>query len=499
MLAAIRNSIVFDAATSAAIGDLCHQQRMAYNQAVEHVLKHPSTSRYGLFKELTKWKEDEAESAPEDRRWTAPLSVLRPGLTRGRAATAAFLKADASVLRECIREVDQRAKLLESEKAGKRRKVKPPRHGNNPGRDTDPKRLFRSRKRPFTLSFDDAQAIRVVSRRVIEVAGLTMSLARPLPKDVDVRAMQVMERASSVRRGRNRPGHDRSYDVRLVVWVDDPPVRSDFLNPVGLDIGKAILVAASDGERYGMPEESLEELQDLREHHQERQQRCKHGSRQWVKRQNAIRACNRRIGNIKTNAERHIAVAITDRHDAVFVEKLLVRNMNRTARGTLENPGRNVAAKRGLNRTLADIRPGSLISTLERRSEKTGTPFAAVDARYTSQRCSVCGYTDRENRKKQAEFLCLMCRYAANADYNAARNVLFRGAVIYLCCILMIRYAEAGAQQLCGRMGVPSLADSLMLLTTPAGAGWGDSPVLKDRRSHQAQAAQTTVPNLGHG
>ena len=395
MLTTIRNSIVFDTATSAAIGDFCHQQRLVYNNAVEHMLSHPATSRYDLFKELTKWKRAEEQRHPEDRKWRAPLSVLRPGLTRGRAATLAFLKADAAVLRECIKEVDQRERLLESAAAGKRGKVKPPRHGNNPARDADPKRLFRSRKNPLTLSFDDADAIRVVSRRAIAVAGLTVRLSRPLPKDADVRALQVIERASSVRRSRNRPGHDRSYDVRLVVWVDDPLARSDFLNPVGLDIGKVILVAASDGECYGMPEESLEGWLERRAHHQERQQRCKRGSRQWVKHQKSIRDCNRKIGNIKTNAERRIAVEITDRHDAVFVEKLRVSNMKRTARGTLENPGRNVAAKRGLNRTLADIRPGSLSSTLERRCEKTGTPFAAVDACYTSQRCSRCGYTDR--------------------------------------------------------------------------------------------------------
>ena len=490
LLTTIRNSIVFEAAIAAAIADFCHQQRLAYNNAVEHMLSHPAASRYDLFKELTRWKREEAESAEKDRRWKAPLSVLRPGLTRGRAATLAFLKADAAVLRECIKEVDQRERLLESAKAGK---AKPPRHGNNPGRDSNPKRLFRSRKRPFTLSFDDAQAIRVVSRRVITVAGLTVRLARPLPKDVDVRALQVIERASSVRRGRNRQGHDRNYDVRLVLWVDDPLERCDFLNPVGLDIGKVILVAASDRESYGMPEDSLEGWLERREHHRERQQRCKHGSRQWVKHQKAIRACNRKTGNIKTDAERRIAVEITDRHDAVFVEKLQVKNMKGSARGTMENPGRNVAAKRGLNRTLADIRPGSLSRTLERRCEKTGTPFAAVDARHTSQRCSRCGYTDRENRKSQAEFLCLKCRYAANADYNAARNVLFRGAMIYVCCMLMIRYAEAGAKQRCGRKGVPSLADSLML-TTPDGG-----QPLKDRRTHQAHAEQTTVVEFSHG
>ena len=175
LLTTIRNSLVSEAETSAAIADFCNRQRLAYNKAVEHMLSHPSASRYDLFKELTKWKRADGQRRTEDRRWRAPLSVLRPGLTRGRTTTLAFLKADASVLRECIKEADQRERLLESAKAGKYRKVKPPKHGNNPARDADPKKLFRSLKNPLTLSFDDAQAIRVVSRRAIAVAGVACS------------------------------------------------------------------------------------------------------------------------------------------------------------------------------------------------------------------------------------------------------------------------------------------------------------------------------------
>ena len=122
MLTTIRNSIVFETATSAAIADFCHQQRLAYNCAVEHMLSHPSVSRFDLFKELTNWKRADEQRHPEDRKWRAPLSVLRPGLTRGRAATLAFLKADAAVLRECIKEVDQRERLLESSRDGQARK-----------------------------------------------------------------------------------------------------------------------------------------------------------------------------------------------------------------------------------------------------------------------------------------------------------------------------------------------------------------------------------------
>ena len=43
---------------------------------------------------------------------------------------------------------------------------------------------------------------------------------------------------------------------------------------------------------------------------------------------------------------------------------------------------------------------------------------------YTSQRCSACGHVDAGNRVSQAEFQCLSCGHEANADLNAAINIL---------------------------------------------------------------------------
>ena len=46
-----------------------------------------------------------------------------------------------------------------------------------------------------------------------------------------------------------------------------------------------------------------------------------------------------------------------------------------------------------------------------------------VDPAYTSQRCSVCGHTEKANRRSQAEFLCQSCGLSALADVNAALNI----------------------------------------------------------------------------
>ncbi|MBP2324476.1 transposase [Kibdelosporangium banguiense] len=46
-----------------------------------------------------------------------------------------------------------------------------------------------------------------------------------------------------------------------------------------------------------------------------------------------------------------------------------------------------------------------------------------MDPRETSRTCSECGHVDKRNRPSQAVFACQACRYTANADHNASRNI----------------------------------------------------------------------------
>jgi len=46
-----------------------------------------------------------------------------------------------------------------------------------------------------------------------------------------------------------------------------------------------------------------------------------------------------------------------------------------------------------------------------------------VDARYTSQKCSKCGYISKSNRQSQSNFKCKQCSNTLNADLNASRNI----------------------------------------------------------------------------
>jgi putative transposase len=114
------------------------------------------------------------------------------------------------------------------------------------------------------------------------------------------------------------------------------------------------------------------------------------------------------------------STGIARRFDVIRVEDLKIGTMTRSAKGTVEAPGRNVAAKAGLNREIGKSGWGLLVRRLQ---DKAPGRVEKVPPAYTSQRCSACGHVDRKSRESQAVFRCTACGYACNADVNAARNI----------------------------------------------------------------------------
>lgn len=86
--------------------------------------------------------------------------------------------------------------------------------------------------------------------------------------------------------------------------------------------------------------------------------------------------------------------------------------------------------KKGLNRGIYRSGWASVVRMLQYKCVLAGVPFIRVPAAYTSQCCSGCGHTCRENRESQAVFLCKECGFTCSADVNAARNILTRGLLL---------------------------------------------------------------------
>ncbi|MEU8354570.1 RNA-guided endonuclease TnpB family protein [Nonomuraea sp. NPDC048882] len=108
------------------------------------------------------------------------------------------------------------------------------------------------------------------------------------------------------------------------------------------------------------------------------------------------------------------------RFDVIAVEDLKIVGMTRSAKGTLDAPGRNVRQKAGLNRGVLAAGWGRLVERLE---HKAPGRVRTIDPCFTSQTCNACGHRAAESRQSQSRFRCLACGHQDNADVNAAQNI----------------------------------------------------------------------------
>src|SRR3989442_13074313 len=84
--------------------------------------------------------------------------------------------------------------------------------------------------------------------------------------------------------------------------------------------------------------------------------------------------------------------------------------------------------RRKQRRAMSNWSFSQLQSFIAYKAAYKGVAVRFVDARYSSQACSKCGYSDKRNRVCQSEFSCKnkQCGYQLNADYNAALNLASR-------------------------------------------------------------------------
>ena len=113
----------------------------------------------------------------------------------------------------------------------------------------------------------------------------------------------------------------------------------------------------------------------------------------------------------------------------VAVESLHAISLMASARGTATAPGKNVAAKRKLNESLADAAIGHVGKLLREEAAKLGIPTVSVPPQGTSQTCPRCGDRHPDNRESQAVFRCRHCGLYAHADWTAAVIVRNRAYV----------------------------------------------------------------------
>ena len=198
---------------------------------------------------------------------------------------------------------------------------------------------------------------------------------------------------------------------------------------IGIDLGISKLITTSNSEVI-KPKNSFKANQIKLAALQRQLSRKVLFSQNWKKHNRKIQKLHHHIANIRHDYLHKITTTISKNHAMIVCEDLKVVNMSRSASGTLENKGRNVKAKSGLNKSILDQGWSMALTMLEYKQQWQGGLLIKVNPRYTSQTCFECKHVAKENRRTQAKFECVECGYIANADVNAARNILAAGHAV---------------------------------------------------------------------
>ena len=235
----------------------------------------------------------------------------------------------------------------------------------------------------------------------------------------------------------------RWFVVFTTEFEIEPPMMKSV--EVGIDIGVVHAVALSDGRFFDLDTDRLKEIENrisvlkrkLSLNVSARKKLAEKGlaepfdktkpGRKRRRLKERIQRLYRRMRCIRLDFYRKTAHALAQEYGCVYAEDLKTKNMTKSAKGTVENPGKKVKQKSGLNRAILRTGFYGLTQAIAWQLEKTGGILEKVNPAYPSSLCPVCGCCDKRNRPKQAVFHCIACGHDQNADTVGAVNVLRKG------------------------------------------------------------------------
>jgi putative transposase len=226
-----------------------------------------------------------------------------------------------------------------------------------------------------------------------------------------------------------RSGDHWFVSIQTQREVEEPKHPSKSI--VGIDAGIVNLATLSDGAVYEPIATQALEAKKSRE--QRKLSRMKKFSNNWQRQKKKVGRISTKIANVRRDTLQKVSTQVSKNHAAIVIEDLKVSNMTKSAKRTVENPGSNVKWKSGLNRSILRQGWAMFRVMLEYKQSWRGGEVIAVPPYGTSQTCSECRHRSAENRASQSSFRCVECGHVANADVNAAINILRAGHVRLAC------------------------------------------------------------------
>lgn len=197
----------------------------------------------------------------------------------------------------------------------------------------------------------------------------------------------------------------------------------------GIDMGVIRFATMSNGE-FLAPLGSFKRHERALRKAQQALSRKVRFSHNWQRARRRVEKIHIRIGHCRRDFLHKATTSISQNHAIVCVEDLKVRNMCRSAAGTVAAPGRNVRAKSALNKGILDQGWSEFRRQLQYKLAWDGGRLITVPPQGTSRTCPACGYESAANRRTQAVFQCILCSFEEHADRVGAINILSRGMQI---------------------------------------------------------------------
>lgn len=230
---------------------------------------------------------------------------------------------------------------------------------------------------------------------------------------------------------------DRWYVALCVIDAPEREVAPHDELIVGIDLN-TVVIACSDGRRFEIPAElerldaRLREAQhDLARYRSRRRRaRAPKRSARYDAARLELGRLYRRVRRVRDNWIHHVTTEMTRTCTVLVLEDLRVKNMTRSAAGTIDNPGSNVSAKSGLNRAILNAAFGEIRRQCEYKGAWYGCEIVVVNPAYTSRTCSVCEHVNEMPLATYRTFVCEACGHTQDRDDNAAANIRIRGEAL---------------------------------------------------------------------
>ena len=243
-----------------------------------------------------------------------------------------------------------------------------------------------------------------------------------------VHVVDVTDTAGKVTR---RTGAEhRKYHLHFLCRAEAPapkPVTAPSQS-LGTDWGVVVPLVCSNGTAHSRYSSDKQQHANQKRHTEAKQLQQSMAdkvdrSRRHTKQQRQRQSLLTKNTDVRVNHQRHVAKAVVTTPDVrkVVLEDTNATNMTASAEGTKTFPTRGSAAKRGLNRSLAESAPARQRAFIERAAVIASVAAERVNPAYTSLTCFVCG--TQGQRETQALFWCPECDSYTHADVQATLSV----------------------------------------------------------------------------